>query len=81
MTTTERRPSAPRVTRRRLLAGATAAGAGLSGVVLASCAGPGAGSGQEAASKPPVTLTFLSWRPPAMDQFAPFWQEYSQKHN
>ncbi|MGH2350679.1 MAG: extracellular solute-binding protein, partial [Chloroflexota bacterium] len=22
-----------------------------------------------------------SWRPPAMDQFAPFWQEYSQKHN
>jgi ABC-type glycerol-3-phosphate transport system substrate-binding protein len=58
-------------------------GVGLTGAALAACApgGGAGGDGQPAASKGPVTLTFLSWRPPAMDQFAPFWQEYSKKTN
>jgi ABC-type glycerol-3-phosphate transport system substrate-binding protein len=68
-------------TTRRMLAGS---GVGLAGAVLAAC-GPGGGSagtdGRPAAGKPPVTLSFLSWRPAAMDQFAPFWTEYGTKNN
>jgi ABC-type glycerol-3-phosphate transport system substrate-binding protein len=66
-------------TRRAFLAGTAVAAAG---PLLAACAGsqggpvPAAGQGNE-----PVTLSFLSWRPPAMDQFAPSWQEYGKQHN
>jgi fructooligosaccharide transport system substrate-binding protein len=59
-------------------------GVALAGAVFAAC-GPGGGSagtdGRPAAGKPPVTLSFLSWRPAAMDQFAPFWTEYGNKNN
>jgi fructooligosaccharide transport system substrate-binding protein len=64
--------------RRGLLASA----GGLAGVALAACAGTGGDAGQKpAASKQPVTLQFLSWRPPAMDQFAPFWADYAKQTN
>ncbi|MGH2352415.1 MAG: extracellular solute-binding protein, partial [Chloroflexota bacterium] len=69
------------LTRRGVVATtAGAAGAALSGALLAAC-GPAGSEQGPAAQKEPVPLSFLSWRPPAMDQFAPFWQEYSQKHN
>lgn len=54
---------------------------GLPGVALAAC---GLSAGQEqapAVSKTPVTLSFLSWRPIAMDQFEPAWTAYGQKNN
>jgi ABC-type glycerol-3-phosphate transport system substrate-binding protein len=57
-----------------------AAALGLPGALLAACSGQPAAQAP-AANTPPVTLSFLSWRPPAMDQFAPSWQEYGQKHN
>src|SRR6266540_5610035 len=69
-----------RTTRRRLLG----AGAALAGAALAACSaggGTAGGDGKPAANKPPVTLSFLSWRPAAMDQFAPFWTEYGNKNN
>jgi ABC-type glycerol-3-phosphate transport system substrate-binding protein len=74
----------PRPGRRRLigaLAGLT--GGALTAGALAGC-GLGASGGGESrpgSSKGPVTLTFLSWRPAAMDQFAPFWEEYGKQTN
>jgi len=57
-----------------------AAALGLPGAVLAACSGQPAAPAP-AANKPPVTLSYLSWRPPAMDQFAPFWQDYGTQHH
>jgi fructooligosaccharide transport system substrate-binding protein len=70
-----------RITRRGVLVGG---GLGLAGAALAACdVGQGAAGGgaRSASSRGPVTLSFLSWRPPAMDQFAPFWEEYTKKNN
>jgi ABC-type glycerol-3-phosphate transport system substrate-binding protein len=61
-----------------------ALGAGFGGAALAACSGGAGGAGSDASagkSKAPVTLSFLSWRPAAMDQFAPFWEEYGEKNN
>lgn len=67
-----------RASRREVLLGA----AGALGVLGAACGGPGeAPAAVPGASRAPVTLSFLSWRPPAMDQFAPFWEEYGKKTN
>jgi ABC-type glycerol-3-phosphate transport system substrate-binding protein len=66
------------VNRRKVLLGSGSA----VGLLALACAGPGTAPPQpQASSRGPVTLTFLSWRPPAMDQFAPSWQEYGQKSN
>ena len=66
-------------TRRSVIA---ATGASVAGAALAACAGIGGDAGAKpAASKQPVTLQFLSWRPPAMDQFAPFWADYTKQTN
>jgi ABC-type glycerol-3-phosphate transport system substrate-binding protein len=54
---------------------------GLAGGALAACAPAAGSSGSAPESKEPVALSFLSWRPPAMAQFAPYWQEYQRKHN
>ena len=74
----------PRVTRRRAFAGPLALG-GLGGALAAACGGPEAGGQQSAqqagARAAPVTLRFWSWRPIAMDQFAPIWKEYGAAHN
>ena len=66
-----------RITRRWTL---TAAVAGLGGAALAACTGQG-GAAPQAANKPPAKLTFMSWRPIAMDQFAPAWKAYQEKNN
>src|SRR5687768_14795278 len=63
--------------RRSLLRGG---GLTLAGAALAACAGPGGGE-TPSASKPLVTLSFMSWRPIAMDQFEPIWTEYGKKNN
>ncbi|MGH2370041.1 MAG: ABC transporter substrate-binding protein, partial [Chloroflexota bacterium] len=67
----------PRLTRRSTL---LRGGAALAGGALAAC-DAGSGGPNPAANKPPVRLTFMSWRPIAMDQFAPAWKEYQQKNN
>lgn len=67
-------------TRRGFLLGAAAGGSAL----LAACGEAGGTTASAPAagkSKEPVTLTFLSWRPPAMKQFDPYWKEYSKKSN
>jgi ABC-type glycerol-3-phosphate transport system substrate-binding protein len=51
--------------------------------LLAACTR--AATQQPAAATPkartsPITLTFLSWRPIAMDQFEPIWKEYEQRN-
>src|SRR5687768_5674568 len=69
-----------RTTRRK----AVTSGAALTGALLAACGADGVASGGDAkpaANKPLVTMSFLSWRPAAMDQFAPFWTEYGAKNN
>lgn len=66
----------PRTSRRRvLLAGALLPAVAACGPLRDQSGGAGA------ASKPPVTLSFLSWRPIAMDQFEPAWTEYGKKNN
>lgn len=72
------RGTARRTTRRVLVAGM---GTGLTGVALAACGGLGDTGTQSAANKPPVKLSFMSWRPIAMEQFAPAWKAYEQKNN
>jgi multiple sugar transport system substrate-binding protein len=52
----------------------------LAGAALAACGMPG-GAEAPAASKAPAKLTFMSWRPVAMDQFAPAWKTYQEKNN
>src|SRR5918999_5575149 len=69
--------ASPRVTRRWLVFGG---GGALAGGALAACDG-GPGGQPPAANRPPVRLLFMSWRPIAMDQFAPAWKEYEQRHN
>lgn len=39
-----------------------------------------AGSSVAAPAGASITLRFLSWRPAAMDQFAPIWSDYQQKN-
>jgi multiple sugar transport system substrate-binding protein len=56
------------------------AGLTLAGAALAACGMPG-GAEQPSPSKAPVTLSFMSWRPIAMDQFEPIWKEYGQRNN
>jgi fructooligosaccharide transport system substrate-binding protein len=63
--------------RRALLRGA---GLTLAGAALAACGGQGT-AGPPSAARAPVTLSFMSWRPIAMDQFEPIWTEYGKKHN
>ena len=65
-------------TRRALVAGMGASAAALG--ALTAC-GVVPGGGPPAATGAPVTLSFLSWRPIAMEQFAPAWKEYERKHN
>ena len=77
METTPARAASAGITRRGIL---SAAAVGLSSAALAACEGPTPGPPQ-AGSKAQVTLTFLSWRPIAMDQFEPAWTEYGRKHN
>jgi ABC-type glycerol-3-phosphate transport system substrate-binding protein len=72
-TTTTRRGTS----RRAALRGA---GMGLAGAAAVACSAPG-GAEPPAASKAPVTLSFMSWRPIAMDQFEPIWTEYGKKNN
>lgn len=55
------------------------AGAGAA-TLLAACGG-NAPASPGGAAKPPVKLTYLSWRPVAMEQFAPAWKEYQTKNN
>ena len=57
------------------------AGASLAGAALAACGGPASTPSGGAAGARHVTLSFLSWRPPAMTQFKPHWEEYQKKHN
>ena len=64
------------LSRRRLLRGA---GLTLTGAALAACSGSGE-AGTPSASKPPVTLSFLSWRPIAMDQFFRPPAQYPYQH-
>jgi ABC-type glycerol-3-phosphate transport system substrate-binding protein len=73
----ERQAPRGRATRR----GFTTSTLGLAGALIAACGPSAAGGPQPAANKAPVTLSFLSWRPAAMDQFAPFWEEYGRKNN
>jgi fructooligosaccharide transport system substrate-binding protein len=69
-------------TRRSFLSTAGSAGAALPAVLLAACGDRGARQAPTAGRREaPVTLSFLSWRPPAMTQFAPSWREFSQKSN
>ena len=70
--------SVTRTTRRGLVLGAAA---GLSGAALAACGAPASSPSAGTVSKEPVTLSFLSWRPPAMAQFKPYWEEYQKKNN
>jgi ABC-type glycerol-3-phosphate transport system substrate-binding protein len=56
------------------------AGLGLAGAAAVACSAPG-GVEPPAASKAPVALSFMSWRPIAMDQFEPIWTEYGKKNN
>lgn len=83
MTQTANHPAASKNnrTRRGFLASTGATGAALSGVLLAACDPRQMGQQSATARREPVTLTFMSWRPIAMDQFAPAWQEYSEQHN
>ena len=67
---------AGRATRRAAMRGALA----LAGGALAAC-GEARPEGSGAASKAPIKLSFMSWRPIAMEQFAPAWKEYGQKHS
>jgi ABC-type glycerol-3-phosphate transport system substrate-binding protein len=66
--------------RRRSVLNAAGLGAGVAAGALAACSAPGAVS-QPAPGGPPVTLSFMSGRGIAMDQFAPAWTEYGQQHN
>jgi multiple sugar transport system substrate-binding protein len=66
----------PRSTRRGVVWGGGGALVG----TLAAC-DAGRGGPAPAANRPPVKLSFMSWRPIAMDQFAPAWREYEQKQN
>jgi multiple sugar transport system substrate-binding protein len=57
-------------------------GAALSGTTLAACGqAQQGGEALPAQRRQMIVLTFLSWRPPAMDQFAPFWDDYGKKNN
>ena len=69
------------LTRRGLTLGTASAALAVGSVALAACGGAGAGSGSGGAAKPPVKLTYLSWRPIAMEQFAPAWKAYQTKNN
>ncbi|HEU5317139.1 MAG TPA: extracellular solute-binding protein, partial [Chloroflexota bacterium] len=48
--------------------------------LLAACGG-GSTAAPGGGAKPHVKLTYLSWRPVAMEQFAPAWKEYQAKNN
>jgi multiple sugar transport system substrate-binding protein len=62
------------VSRRGLIG---SAGAGLVGVALAACGGaPAGGDGQASQNAKPVTMSFMSWRPIAMDRFEKKWTEW-----
>ena len=69
------------MSRRGILAGT----GGLLGAALAACgpvASGGSGGGTQqapAARSTPVTISFMSWRPNAMDRFEKKWKEWSDK--
>jgi ABC-type glycerol-3-phosphate transport system substrate-binding protein len=65
-------------TRRGILTGAGAGLAALTGAALAACAPGGSGGSQAQATKrdQPITITFMSWRPNAMDRFEKKWAEW-----
>ena len=54
-------------------------GVGLTGAVLAACGAPGVGGGEAkpSARTQPITITFMSWRPNAMDRFQKKWEEWA----
>jgi len=62
--------------------GVLGAGAGLAGAVLAACApgagGGGAGETQSSKRTQPITMSFMSWRPNAMDRFEKKWKEWAE---
>lgn len=72
----ETRDSSHRIARRAVVAG----GLATIGVVAMAC-GASDGGQASAPSKRPIKLSFLSWRPIAMEQFAPAWQDYGKKQN
>ncbi|MGH2370280.1 MAG: ABC transporter substrate-binding protein, partial [Chloroflexota bacterium] len=67
-------------TRRTVLDRLVRSVGGLGAVALAAC-GPLDAPQAPGGGKPPVNLTFLSWRPIAMDQFEPAWTEYGEQHH
>jgi multiple sugar transport system substrate-binding protein len=64
---------------RRALLGSTAAG--LSGAALAACGATGSGGDAKPTTRTtPVNISFLSWRPNAMDRFEAKWKEWGDKN-
>lgn len=62
-------------------ASSTAATTTATAKVATSASASAPASSAAAPSGAAVTLRFLSWRPAAMDQFAPIWAQYQQKNN